>query len=77
MTAHLKAHQGIYREQSRIYKCPFCDQVFQRKLKLQEHLTRQHNTVVDSALLKSSERKLLKKDSIPESIDYEMLNDIK
>ncbi|XP_058454518.1 zinc finger protein 39-like [Malaya genurostris] len=56
MTAHLKAHQGIYREQSKVYKCPLCDSTFQRKLKLQEHLTREHNTTVDSALLKPSER---------------------
>lgn len=56
MMTHLKAHQGIYREYSKMYKCPFCVQTFQRKLKLQEHLTRDHNTVVDSTLLKPVDR---------------------
>lgn len=56
MMTHLKAHQGIYREYSKFYKCPFCVQTFQRKLKLQEHLTREHNTVVDAGLLKPVDR---------------------
>lgn len=56
MVAHLKAHQGIYREYSKYYKCPFCVKTFQRKLKLQEHLSREHNTVVDSGLLKPVDR---------------------
>lgn len=56
MMTHLKAHQGIYREYSKMYKCHFCDDSFQRKLKLQEHISRVHNTVIDSALLKPVDR---------------------
>lgn len=56
MMTHLKAHQGIYREYSKMYKCHFCDGTFQRKLKLQEHISRVHNTVIDSGLLKPVDR---------------------
>uniref|UniRef100_A0A1Q3F128 C2H2-type domain-containing protein n=1 Tax=Culex tarsalis TaxID=7177 RepID=A0A1Q3F128_CULTA len=56
MMTHLKAHQGIYREYSKMYKCHFCDGTFQRKLKLQEHISRVHNTVIDSGLLKPIDR---------------------
>lgn len=70
MMTHLKAHQGIYREYSKMYKCPFCINTFTRKLKLQEHLTREHNTVLDSSLLKPVDRPKKQVNNIVEVIAH-------
>lgn len=45
---HFKAHQGIHRVYNKTHVCPICDVSFQRKIKLNEHLTNAHGTMIES-----------------------------
>lgn len=44
---HFKAHQGIHRVYNKTHVCPICDVSFQRKIKLNEHLTNAHGTMIE------------------------------
>ena len=48
MTTHYRTHQGIHRVYSKHFTCPICNNTFQRKLKLDEHLANVHKTITNT-----------------------------
>lgn len=83
MMTHYKAHQGIHRASNKSHVCPICNTSFQRKHKLDEHLSQVHKTVPNVSKLRiknnddGTQEELITTFIITEAQDTNLLTDHK